>query len=538
MEHQEEVKVPTPAFLVPAIAWALAVTSANAETMLRIVLDEPGPVIEKNVYGQFAEHLGRGIYGGLWVGPDSSIPNTRGWRSDVVEALRAIRVPVVRWPGGCFADTYHWRDGIGPRKERPVRVNSLWGGVTDDNAVGTHEFFDLVEQLGAEAYVSGNLGTGTPAEMADWLEYMTSDSTSDLAELRRRNGREKPFRLHHFGIGNESWGCGGHMSPAYYTSLYKHWGTFLRTPWGVKTNMVASGGHGEGPRDRTRWSAYLTEHIEPNFLLGFDAISFHYYTHPKGNVWTERGSATGFPEAEWMSTLARAREMEGHLAANAEVMDRNDPEKKVALFVDEWGVWTDPTEGTNPAFLEQQNTLRDALVAALHFHIFHDHADRVRMTNIAQMVNVLQAMVLTQDGDMVLTPTYFAYQLHLPFQGATSLPTRLSGGRPYVLGEHSMPAVSASAARSEDGRVHVALVNVDPKHAQTVTLQLGDGSPRHAEGHLLTAPAMDAHNTFGAPNRVRPVPWSAEAEGDAMRVELPAKSVVVLALDAEPRDAR
>ena len=257
-----------------------------------------------------------------------------------------------------------------------MRVNTLWGGVEEDNAVGTHEYFDLIEQLGAEAYVAANLGTGTPGEMADWLEYMTSGSDSELAELRRKNGRNEPFRVHHFGIGNESWGCGGHMSPAYYTSLYKHWATFARTPWGVKTRFVASGGHGEGTKDLTRWSAYLTEHIEPNFLLGFDAVSFHYYTHPKGNVWTERGKALGFPEAEWMSTLSRALRMDAHLSANAAVMDRNDPEKKISLTVDEWGTWVDPTEGTNPAFLEQENTLRDAVVAAIHFHVFHGHADR------------------------------------------------------------------------------------------------------------------------------------------------------------------
>ncbi len=516
--------------LVVALSVVLC-AAAHGETAIRIDPGSPGARLDKNLQGQFAEHLGRGIYGGLWVGPDAEIPNTRGWRNDVVAALKELRVPVVRWPGGCFADTYHWRDGIGPRERRPVRVNTLWGGAKETNAVGTHEFFDLAEQLGAEAYVNGNLGTGTPQEMAEWLEYLTADGDSELVRLRRANGRDEPFPLHHFGIGNEAWGCGGHMSPEYYTNLYKHWGSFLRPPWDSTLRFVASGGHGEGTKDRTRWSAYLTEHIEPDFLLRFDAVSLHYYTHPKGNVWSPKGAATGFPEAEWMSTLVAALEMRELIADNKAVMDEHDPEKKIALYVDEWGTWYDPEEGTNPGFLVQQNSLRDAVVAALTLHVFHEHADRVRMANIAQMVDVLQAMVITQAEAMVRTPTYFAFRMYRPFQGATSLPVQQSGGRRYTLGDESLPAISATAALGKDGKILLALVNVDPHLAETVTVSLASGDPTVATGEVLTADRMDAHNTFAEPRRVARESYSAVAAKGQLVLEIPPKAVVVVTIE-------
>ncbi|MGI9294506.1 MAG: alpha-N-arabinofuranosidase [Pseudomonadales bacterium] len=505
--------------------------SAITSQAISIDTNNPGPVINKNIYGQFAEHLGRGIYEGIWVGPESSIPNTRGWRNDVVEALKELHVPVVRWPGGCFADEYHWRNGIGPRDQRPVTVNTLWGGVEENNAVGTHEFFDLVELLGAEAYVNGNMGTGTPQEMAEWLEYMTSDSKSDLAELRHKNGRDEPYRVHHFGIGNETWGAGGHMSPEYYTSLYKHWSTVLRTPWDVPTKYVASGGHGAEAKDITRWTEYLTANIEPNFLLGFDAVSFHYYTHPRGNIFEAKGDATQFPEAEWISTLHETLKIAEHIDANKAIMDRNDPENKIGFYIDEWGTWYDVAEGTNPGFLYQQNSLRDAVVAALNFNIFHSYADRVQMTNIAQMVNVLQAMILTDEDKMILTPTYYAYKMYVPFQEATSLPLELSNVTQYQLGEHAIPAVSASAARGNDGKVYLALVNTHPHQVETVDVKLTGREVKGVNGEVLTANTMDAHNTFDKPQAITPEAYSATAKSGELVLEIPAKAIVVVAVE-------
>lgn len=504
----------------------------SAVTSTRISIDtrKPGPVINKNIYGQFAEHLGRLLYDGMWVGPDSDIPNTRGWRNDILSALKELQVPVVRWPGGCFSDEYRWRDGIGPRAQRPIRVNTLWGGVEENNHVGTHEFFDLVEILDAEAYVNCNMGTGSPREMCEWLEYMTSDSNSDLAQLRRENGRDEPYRLHHFGIGNETWGAGGFMSPEYYCDRYKHWATMARVPWDVPTNFIASGGHGEGDKDVTRWTDYLTANIEPNFLLKFDGVSFHYYTHPKGSVWEDKGTATDFPEQEWISTLQATLRMGEYLAANKAIMDRNDPDNHVGFYVDEWGAWYDIEEGTNPGFLSQQNSLRDAVVAALNFNIFHQHADRLHMANIAQVVNVLQAMILTEGDKMILTPSYHAFKMYVPFQGATVLPLEMQDVPEYQLGLVSIPAVSSTAARGVDGKIYIAMVNVDPWKVRKVKVGLSGMEVTGAVGQVLTAEVMDAHNTFDEPEAIAPSAYSATAEDGELVLEIPAKAVIVVSV--------
>ena len=495
---------------------ALFALPASAATPYKINIDAnaTGPVIHRNVYGQFAEHLGRGVYEGLWVGPESSIPNTKGWRNDVVGALKALKVPLVRWPGGCYADEYHWREGIGPRQQRPVKTNHSWGGTPETNAVGTHEFFDLVEMLGAEAYVNGNLGSGTVQEMAEWLEYMTSEGESTLVKQRRANGRDKPFKVHYFGIGNEAFGCGGDMTPEHFAMMYRQYAMFMRTSHGGKPKLIAAGGTDEN----TRWTEVLSRDIGASRA---DAISLHYYTLPT-NDWSRKGFATGFPEAEWYSTIINTLKMDKVLAEHVAVMDKNDASRKLGLTVDEWGTWYDVEPGTSSSALYQQNTLRDAVVAALNFNIFHKYAERVRMTNIAQMVNVLQAMILTDKERMVLTPTYHAFHMHVPFQDATRLPVQVAGG-----GEN-WPAVSVSAAKGKDGKVYLSLVNPDPRQAATLTVTVGGVRMSGARGQLLTAKAMDAHNTFAAPEVVKPQPFSAQAAGDVLKVTLPAKSVAVL----------
>ncbi|AVR97481.1 alpha-N-arabinofuranosidase [Pseudoduganella armeniaca] len=496
--------------------------SVFAQVSVTIDAAKPGPVINKNIYGQFAEHLGTGIYEGMWVGPESSIPNTKGWRNDVIGALKDLHVPLVRWPGGCFADEYHWKDGIGPRDKRPVKVNTNWGGVEENNAVGTHEFFDLAELLGAEVYVNGNLGTGSNQEMSEWVEYMTSDSKSTLAELRRKNGRDKPWKLDYFAIGNEAWGCGGNMTPEHYANLYKNAAAFVRTPPNAKPKFIASGGHDND----LRWSDVLSKQIKQNI----DGISFHYYTIPTGK-WEVKGAATGFKEDQWASTMKNTLAMDKLIRQNTALMDKNDPQKKIGLFVDEWGTWYDVEPGTNAGFLYQQNSLRDAVVAALNFNIFHAHADRVRMTNIAQMVNVLQAMILTDKNRMILTPTYHAFRMYVPFQDATALPVAIKNNGKYSAGNVVVPQVSASAARGKDGKVYLALVNTNPNKAVEVTVNVAGSSAGKAVGQVLTAAAMDAHNTFASPEAVKPAPFAAQANGGKLTVQLPAKSVVVTSVE-------
>ncbi|MFP5391210.1 MAG: alpha-N-arabinofuranosidase [Gammaproteobacteria bacterium] len=507
------------------IALSLALAggyAAAASVNVSIDATQSGPVINKNVYGQFAEHLGTGIYEGMWVGPQSKIPNTKGWRNDVVGALKDLHAPLVRWPGGCFADEYHWKDGIGPRNKRPTKVNTNWGGVEESNAVGTHEFFDLVEMLGADAYVNGNLGSGSVQEMSEWIEYMTSDSKSSLANLRRKNGRDKPFKVAYFAIGNEAWGCGGNMSPDYYADLYRNYNSFLKAPQHLRPKMIASGGNDND----TKWTEVLSARLKGQT----EAISFHYYTIPTGK-WEGKGAATGFAENEWMSTLRNTLRMDQLIKQNVAVLDKNDPQKKIGFYVDEWGTWYDVEKGTNTGFLFQNNTLRDAVVAALNFNIFHAHADRVQMTNIAQMVNVLQAMIITDKDKMLLTPTYYAYQMYVPFQDATSLPTEVSDTAPYKLGEITIPGVSASSARGKDGKVYVALVNTNPGQPVDVNLDVKGSTVTSASGKVLTAEQMDAHNTWKAPQAIKPAAYSAKANGGKLTLALPAKSVVVVALE-------
>jgi alpha-N-arabinofuranosidase len=503
-------------FPIPHPAQAQNPAPNKASLVLRA--DQPGAVINRNIYGQFAEHLGRLIYEGLWVGENSSIPNTRGLRNDVVAALKDLSVPVLRWPGGCFADEYHWRDGIGPRDQRPRRPNASWGGV-DTNAFGTHEFMDLCEMLGAEPYVNGNLGSGTPQEMMEWIEYMTSDSDSTLARLRRQNGRDKPWKVPYFAVGNESWGCGGEMRPEYYADEYRRYATFIKNYSGNQVQKLAVGSHD----DNYNWTEVLMSRAA-KYMHG---LSLHYYTLPTSN-WERKGSATQFGEKEWHATLVRTLRIDEFIKKHSAIMDKYDSEKRVGLLVDEWGTWYDSEPGKNLGALYQQNTLRDAVVAGINLNIFHSHCDRVRMSNIAQMVNVLQAMVLTDKEKMVMTPTYYVFKMYRVHQGATLIPTDLNAPE-YKVEQASVPSVSASASRDKDGRLHLSIVNLDPNRPAEIETKVSNLTIRNIKGEVLTAAAMNAMNTFDNPNAIKPAPFSGyKIQGSQVILNIPPMSVVVL----------
>ena len=510
--------------LVAILAAATPARAADSDIIqatLTIHTDKPRAVIAPEIYGQFAEHLGQGMYGGLWVGPGSPIPNTRGFRNDVIGALKALGVPVVRWPGGCFADTYHWRDGIGPRSKRPIRVNVTWGGVEEPNAVGTHEYMDLLGQLGAKAYINANVGTGSPQELKDWLEYMTSPTRSSLARMRRANGRDQPWTVDYLAFGNELWGCGGNMRPEFYSDLYHRYATFAVTPTKGTPKKIAAGAYG----DNTAWTEAL---LAGDKAKDIDAITLHHFALPLGNFDGPKGPATGFGEDQWMSVMKRALAIDGMIAAHSAVMDKYDPDKTIGLYVDEWSNWYDVEPGTNPGFLNQQNTLRDALTAAVTLDIFHAHADRVRLACITQMVNVLQAMIQTEGPRMYLTPTYHVYAMYKPFRGATELATDLATPD-YAFGGDAVPAVHASAARGADGRIVLSLADIDPRRGAHVAVSLPG---LHAvSGTILTASAMDAHNSFDHPDALKPAPFlGAMLRDGGLEVALPAKSLVVLEL--------
>jgi alpha-L-arabinofuranosidase len=498
-------------------------SSAPTENKLVIHADQGKTVISKNIYGQFSEHLGHCIYGGIWVGEKSKIPNTRGIRNDVVGALKKIQVPVLRWPGGCFADEYHWRDGIGPRNKRPKIINTHWGGVVEDNAFGTHEFMDFCEQIGADPCVCGNVGSGTPQEMMEWVEYMTSDADSPMANLRRKNGRNKAWKLPYFAVGNESWGCGGNMRPEFYADNFKRYNTFIKN---YTTNKIYRVACGASDKDYN-W----TEVLMANAAKQMDGISLHYYSLPI-QTWTgSKGPATGFKEDHWFSTLNHTLRMEEFINKHSAIMDKADPQKKIGLIVDEWGAWYDVEPGTEKGFLFQQNTMRDALVAGINLNIFNNHADRVKMANIAQMINVLQAMILTDSNKMVLTPTYHVFEMYTVHQNATLLPSEVDSGD-YKFGSEKMAAVSASASRDKAGKIHVTLSNAHPTAPAQVTCELEGVKAKALSGRVLTATEMDARNTFDKPNQLKPSEFTAFKTTDkGFTTTLPPKSVVVLEVD-------
>lgn len=489
---------------------------AVQDVRIEVDLDASGPRIEPEVQGHFAEHLGRSIYEGIWVGEDSDVPNTDGYRNDVLEALQQLEIPVVRWPGGCFADEYDWRDGIGPRDERPARINTHWGWVVEDNSFGTHEFLNYSEALGAKPYVAGNMGSMPAIEMARWMEYMTGELPTELAEMRRANGRDEPWDVPYFGVGNESWGCGGNMQPSYSADLHRRYATFVKAPPGQTVTRVATGANID--------DYDFTETLMREARNTMEAISIHYYTFP--GSWENKGPATGFGRDQWASTLSHAMRMDELITNHVAIMDEHDPEGRVDLYVDEWGTWYDPEPGSTPGFLYQQNSLRDAQVAALTMNIFHRHTRRVKMANIAQMVNVLQASILTDGERMLLTPTYHALDMYRPFRNAVPLETEIETPR-YVEGEYDLPMVDASVARGEDGRLVVSLVNLSPDTAARVSTNL-EGN---AAGRIITGPAIDTHNTFDNPETIVPQDYTATANGEGIVFDLPAKSVVVVTID-------
>jgi alpha-L-arabinofuranosidase len=512
------------ASLFGALLWPAATEDAQAQEARRATLtiraSEAGPKISRHLYGHFAEHLGRCIYDGLWVGPASKVPNTRGVRNDVVEALRKIKIPNLRWPGGCFADQYHWQDGVGPAEKRPRRVNIHWGGVIEDNSFGTHEFLDFAEQIGADPYIAANVGSGSPQEMADWVEYMTFPGDSTLARLRHENGRPQPWKVPFLGIGNENWGCGGRMTPEHYSDLYRQFSVYAQDWPGNRLERIAAGPGGT----QLHWLDVLAGRVKE----GVQGISLHYYT--LGNTWQDKLPATGFPEKDWYAVLRDALKVDQLLVDAGKIMDKHDPGGRVGLYVDEWGTWYKEEPGTNPAFLYQQNTIRDAVVAGATFNIFHRHAKRVKMANIAQLVNVLQALILTEGEKMVLTPTYHVFDMYQVHHDATFVPVEVTTDS-SVLGADSLPAISASASRDAAGRLHLSLVNLDPKAEATVEARIEGQTPRSVSGRILTAPAIDTHNTFAAPDRVRPAAFGgATLQGPILKVRLPPRSVVVVAL--------
>ncbi len=476
--------------------------------------------INKHIYGHFSEHLGRCIYGGFYVGEgNAKIANTQGVRNDVVDALKKLKVPNLRWPGGCFADTYHWKDGVGPKKDRPTMVNTWWGGVTEDNSYGTHDFLNMCELIGAEPYLSANVGSGTVQEVSEWIQYTNFDGVSPMSKWRKENGRDKPWNVKYWGVGNEAWGCGGNMTAEYYANIYRQYATFMNS-WSDKSKVfrIASG----ASSDDYHWTEVVMRDIPHSMLEG---VALHHYSVID---WGKKGPAKDFSEQHYFQTMQRALLMDELIIKHSNIMDKYDPGKNVALVVDEWGGWYDVEPGTNPGFLYQQNTMRDAILAGATLNIFHNHSDRVRMANLAQTVNVLQAVILTDEEKMLLTPTYHVMEMYNVHQDAILLPMNLKTND-YVFGNEKLPAVSASASRDAQGLTHISLVNIDSKITQEVAIELRGSKYTSVTGRILNSEKLQDHNSFEAPQKVKPVAFKQAAlSGNTLKVTLPAHAVVVL----------
>jgi alpha-L-arabinofuranosidase len=513
-------------FILACFALAFPVIAAE-KVELSVDVSKTGAKIDRNIFGQFAEHLGSGVYEGLWVGSDSKIPNTRGVRNDVVAALKALKVPNVRWPGGCFADDYHWRKGIGP--QRAVTLNPSWGGVVESNSFGTDEFMDFLSQIGADAYLSINVGSGTPQEAAEWLEYMTAAQPTTLAKERAANGHPAPYKVGYLGIGNESWDCGGNMTADYYLSQLKIYSRFVRNfnpAQKDKQQMlkIAVGPNG-GATDWTE--AIMKAYQHHQWSWDIDGLSLHSYTVGQ---WPPSYASGGFGEREYIQILKFTLDMEELIRKHSAIMDKYDPQKKVALAVDEWGAWYAPSPGSNPDFLVQQNSLRDAILAALNLNIFARHADRVRMANIAQMINVLQAMIMTDKEKMVLTPTYYAFKMYVPFQDAAFVPVNYDAGA-YIHNNVSLPRLDAIAARDPSGRLWLEITNLDPNQPIEIEANFAGVKIKSAAGETLTAPKVDSVNTLETPKNVVPKPVSPIIQGGKLILKLEPKSVTVVSVE-------
>ena len=497
------------------------VSKAQDSVVLFVNALQPTVIINKNIYGHFSEHLGRCIYDGFWVSDTSTLPRKDRIRLDVVEALKKIKIPNLRWPGGCFADEYHWRDGIGPRKDRPSMNNTNWGNVTEDNSFGTHEFLELCSLLNCEPYISANVGSGTVEEMSKWVEYLNFDGKSPMTDMRQQNGRDKPWNVSFWGVGNETWGCGGRMTPEYYANEYRRYASYTKNYPNAGLKKIASGANSED----YNWTDVMMKNIPLNLMWG---IGVHYYTVPK--AWAAKGSATSFNESEYFTTMQKALKMEELIIRHATIMDRYDPAKRIAMAVDEWGIWTDAEPGTNPAFLFQQNSLRDALVAASTLNIFNNHCDRVRLANLAQTVNVLQALILTKGNQMIVTPTYHVFDMFKVHQDAKWLPVQINSPM-YQSGTQKIPAVNVSASKDSLGLIHLTFVNLDPVKTISIKTILQGASWKQLNASILTATSFTDINTFENPSKIKPVEFKgAKKEGEYLSIALPAKSVVMVEL--------
>jgi alpha-N-arabinofuranosidase len=484
--------------------------AATAGTQkVTVLADSEIATVRPEFHSHFAEHLGSCVYGGLWVGKNSPIPNIDGYRQDAITYLKELGIPVLRWPGGCFADDYHWRDGIGPVNKRPKRVNLHWGGYVEDNSFGIHEFMGLCRMIGAEPYIAGNVGSGTPGELRDWVEYCNQPSGSTLAEERAANGSLDPFKIRYWGVGNENWGCGGPMTPERYGEMYRNFANYVRTFGGTRPFLVACGPNGND----MRWSRGLLNTLDARRLP--DGWSTHFY---------ETGTLPPLQfTGDAMNTQFRIfPRVEETIVAQRALLDSYDPQRKCGVILDEWGVWDRIPQDDERRYgrLWQQSTMRSAVAAGLGLNIFNRQADKLYMANIAQIVNVLQSLLLTDGPEgkrCVRTSTYYAFQLFKPHRSKTAVRVETGGGDPLSL--------SMSASKS-GGELVVSFVNPSASVDLDVDCALRSFSAKSARAEILHHTDLNAYNGFDNPDVLVPKAHPITVEGSRLRLTVPALSLI------------
>ncbi len=503
--------------------------ASSATQRVSILADTEIGLIRPEFHGQFAEHLGSCVYGGLWVGKNSRIPNTNGYRKQAVDYLKELGVPVLRWPGGCYADDYHWRDGIGPVEGRPKRVNIWWGGYVEDGSFGTHEFIGLCRLLGSEPYLAGNVGSGTPEELEHWIEYCNQPSGSTLAEERAKNGSPEPFQVKYWGIGNENWGCGGNMRPEVYADHFRRFANYVKEYGGTRPFMIASGPNGNS----VTWTRGFMDGLQggrPN------AIGMHYY---EGGGFVD--VATSFTVEHMNAQLAQYALVEEAIVQQRGILDGYGRGRRINLMVDEWGVWDKIPEEDEKRYgkLWMQSTMRSAVAAGLGLNVFNRQADKLYMCNIAQIVNVLQSMLLTDgpEGEhCVRTTTYYAFSLFKPHRGKTSVRTETPDATPlppFQRGAAVGPSpLSVSASKDKDsGQLVVTLVNPRADADWHIDGTIRGVTAKSATAQILHDPDLNAYNSFDQPDRLVPRSHPVRVEGGGRLImDLPRLSVATVTI--------
>jgi alpha-L-arabinofuranosidase len=491
--------------------------AAASDISVTLLLDEPIATIRPALYSQFAEHIGGVIYDGIWVGPESKVPNTDGMRRALVEHVRQLGPVVVRWPGGCFADKYHWRDGIGPRTKRPRRFGR-WREETETNQFGSHEFIGFCKLCGVEPYFAANVGTGSPEEFQQWVEYCNAPAGStSLADERATNGQREPFGVRFWGVGNESWGCGGKFIPEDYCREYRRFTDWL-PQYGVPLYLIAAGPNG----NNTEWARRFFARWADGARAPIQGWAPHYYCGTTGH-------ALQFTTDQWYEQLHKANHMETLIKDQWRALAEFDPKHSVKLVIDEWGSWhPDGTEINKRHLYEQMGTLRDALVAALSLDTFNRHAEKVDMANIAQLINNLHSLFLADGDRFVATPSFHVYAMYRPHQGGKGV--RIAVEDPDVMfkaggREQKIFRVAGSASLASPNEATLTLVHTHATLPADVLIRLRGSAANEVRQTVLSHTELNAHNTFEHPDNLVPKTTDLAARGPELKCVLPPASV-------------